>query len=369
MKPDPLIRANSLARRRNYEGAVKILESEENRYYSSFTYYYLLGTCYLHSRVHGKALTNFRKARDIKMRDPQALLGLAALYLNHGDTDRAVDTYLEVLEIDDHNRLASKALAIIKKYPGPENISRWIDSGRLHTLFPPFPKMPASGKLPLRIAAIAVIVIAASAGIAAAGGAFSFLQKNARKTPVSLELARDDLNAPMQLEGSFRYILTRDQINNLYNEARRLFTSYHDESARVNLNKILESNGPEPVKNKARLLLSYLETPGFDSLKDKFGYTQVMTEPVIYRDCYIIWRGIATNIDIQQTSTSFDFLVGYDTRRTVEGIVRVEFDFAIPVNPERPVEVLGQIVPVSSERGVSVRVRGTALNQAGLLDS
>jgi hypothetical protein len=172
----------------------------------------------------------------------------------------------------------------------------------------------------------------------------------------------------MQIAGSYRYVLTRQEVADKYNEARKFFASYHDEKAKVNLNHLLESNCPEPVKNKARLLLSYTDVPGFDTLKDRFSYGEVIGEPVLYRDCYVIWRGIAGNLNVEQNHTSFDFLVGYDTRRTVEGIVRVDYDFAIPVNPERPVEILGRIVPVSGERGAEIRIAGVALNQAGLLE-
>jgi hypothetical protein len=51
----------------------------------------------------------------------------------------------------------------------------------------------------------------------------------------------------------------------------------------------------------------------------------------------------------------------------MEGIVQVDYDFAIPINPERPVEILGRIIPISTERGVDIRIQGVALNQAGLL--
>ena len=360
-----MVRATRLARLGKYEGAIRILEPEANRYYGSYTYYYLLGTCYLYTRVHGNALAYYKLAREIKMRETSVLLGLGALYLNHGDTDRAVDTYLEVLEIDEHNRLAAKALKIIRRNPGPENISSWVDSGRLHILFPPLPKIPGSRR---RIAfglAIAAALIAVFTSVMLIRG---YNIRGNRKTPAEAELQREDLNAPMQLEGSFRYVLSRDQVERYYNEARRLFASYHDESARVNLNRILESNGPEPIKNKARILLAYLDTPGFDSLKDKFSYAEVIKEPILYRDCHVIWRGIASNLEIKQFSTNFDFLVGYDTYRTLEGIVRVDFDFAISVNPERPVEILGRIIPVSTEKGPDIRIQGIALNQAGLLD-
>jgi hypothetical protein len=52
----------------------------------------------------------------------------------------------------------------------------------------------------------------------------------------------------------------------------------------------------------------------------------------------------------------------------MEGIVQVHYDFAIPINPEQPVEILGRIIPVSGEREPGIRIQGVALNQAGLLD-
>ena len=368
MKPDPLIKAMKLARRGNYEAAINILEPQENRYYGSFTYYYLMAVCYLYSRVHGTAFTYFKLARNIKMRDPSVLLGLAALYLNHGNTDRAVDTYLEVLELDEHNKLAEKALAIIRKNPGPDEIALWIDQGQFHTIFPPLPKIPPAQKKPLLIAGLVILGLGMCAGVLAVTGVLPIPSGAQRKAPADSVLNREDLDAPMQVEGSFRFVLTRDEVNNYFNEARRLFTAYRDESARVHLNRILESNGPEPVKNKARLLMSYLDTPGFDTLRDRFTYSEVILAPFLYKDCHVIWRGMATNIDIQQNHTSFDFLVGYDTRRTMEGIVRVDLDFAIPVNPERPLEVLGRVIPINTERGIDIRIQGIALNQAGLLE-
>jgi hypothetical protein len=373
MKSDPLFKANQLAHRGNYDGAIRILEPEENRYYGSYTYNYLLGASYLYSRVYGMALSYFRLAREIKMREPSVLLGLAALYLNHGDTDRAVDLYLEIQELDEKNPIARKALKVIRKNPGPENMSTWIDAGKLHTLFPPLPKLPKS---PGKIIAIAIGITAAlclTGAILAGTGLLPFFEKQNRRVLEGIELVKEDQDAPMQIDGSYRYVLTRTQVLDSYNEARRLFTSYRDEAAKVNLNRILESNGPEPVKNKARLLISFMETPGFDTMRklpsgDLFTYSEVIKEPAVYRDCHIIWKGMASNLNQEQTHTSFDFLVGYDTRRTLDGIVRVDFDFAIAVNPERPVEILGRVIPILSESGLDIRIQGIALNQAGLLD-
>ena len=370
MKLDPILtKAVRLAERRKYGESIKTLEIEANRYYGSFNYYYILGVAYLNSGVYGFALTYIKHAIEQKARDVNALLGLAALYLNHGDTDKAVDTYLEVQSIDSANKIAKRALKIIRRHPGPEEISAWIDSGRLRVLFPPFPKADLSrGRLALGIlAGIAALCIIF--GVLVKTGALTLPAGRAvRATPVEITLAREDLDSPVQTGGSYRYVLTRSQVLDYYNEALKLFAEYRDDAAKVKLNNILESNAADPIKNKARILISCTETPGFDTLKDKFSYSQVSGDPFIYRDCHVIWQGMASNLEVGQNHTRFDFLVGYDTRRTMEGIVQVDYDFAIAVNPERPVQILGRVIPVISEREQTIRIHGVALNQSGLLD-
>jgi hypothetical protein len=73
---------------------------------------------------------------------------------------------------------------------------------------------------------------------------------------------------------------------------------------------------------------------------------------------------MATNLDEGENSTTFDFLVGYDTRSTLEGIVQAAFGFSVSVNPERPLEVLGRVIPVSTAAGEDgIRLEGIALHQ------
>jgi tetratricopeptide (TPR) repeat protein len=370
MKLDPVLtKAVRFARRGRHNDAITLLESEENRYFGSFTYNYLLGLSYLHTGVFGAALSCFKRAREQKMRDPGVLLGIAALYLNHGDTDRAIDLYLEVQDLEEHNPIVKRALRVIRKNGGAENISAWIESGRLHTLFPPLPKT-SPGSVLLRCAGITALLCSVVLGLAQFDiYLFPFLEPPRREGTADTGLVKDEIDAPMQTGGSYRYVLTKNEVLQLYNDGRKLFTSYHDEAARVSLNRILESNAAEAVKNRARTLLSFMEVPGFDTLRDRFAYGEIIREPILYRDCHVIWRGMATNLRQLQNSTSFDFLVGYDTRRTMEGIVRIDFNFAIPVNPERPLEILGRVVPVSTEKGEDIRIEGIALNQAGLLDN
>jgi tetratricopeptide (TPR) repeat protein len=362
-----LTKAVRLARKRKYDAAIQTLEVEATRYYGSYTYYYLLGLAYLQSNIFGRALTYFRLAAEQrKMKDPYSLLGLAALYLNHGDTDRAVDLYLEVQTLDSRNKIARKALAIIKKRPSPEEISAWLDSGGLPALFPPFPRAAFARS------SLALGVLAGAAGVALALGisfqaGFLFWPTDTalRELPPGFELTLEERGAPLQVADGYRFTLTSSQVLENYEEARRLFLLYRDDAARINLNRILQSNASEPIKNRARLLISYMEAPGFDTLRDRFSFSQVIQEPFLHQDIHVIWRGMASNLNVQPNATSFDLLVGYyDARRIVEGIVRVDYGFAIPINAEFPVEILGRVIP-TGER--AIRIQGISINQAGLL--
>jgi tetratricopeptide (TPR) repeat protein len=301
---------------------------------------------------------------------------MASLYLRRGETDRAVDLYLEAQEQDPKNRIARKALSVIRKHAGGERFASWLESGKLHTLYPPVPFPGFS----LRVLLVPVLAIAAALIIAAVVLVRLRVlpdpfhqQGNRPGIPggmAALSLSVEERAEPVETGGSYRYILTRNEALNAYDRALSLFTVYRDEAAKISLNRILESNASDGLKNKARLLFSFMEIPGFDNFReeDNVPYEEVLKDPALYRDTHVIWRGMATNVSIEENTTAFDFLVGYDTRKTLEGIVPVAFDRALVINPDRPLEVLGRIRPVNAARGEDLRLEGVAIYQPGNLE-
>jgi tetratricopeptide (TPR) repeat protein len=373
MKADPILRkAVRLARSRRYEGAIRTLEPEVNRYYGSFRYYYLLGVICLYAGDFGGALTWLRLAREIKMRDPGVLLGLAVLYLRRGETGKAVDFYLDVQEMDPKNRTARKALGLIRKYSNPERFSAWLESGGLPNLFPPLPRAGFSADMALIPGAALIGALFLVFGILVLFKVIpNPLQKRGSRSPAQFSLSPEDRGEPVQTGGVWRYVLSRREALDAYDRALSLFTSWRDEAAKVNLNRILESNASEGLKNKSRLLLGFMAVPGFDNFNraDNVSFSEAKREIALYRDVYVIWRGMATNVETTEQGVSFDFLVGYDTYKTLEGIVPVVFEKTLAVNPERPLEVLGKIVPVSSVSGEGIRLEGVAIHQSGRLEN
>jgi tetratricopeptide (TPR) repeat protein len=374
---DPILRkAIRQARRRNFEGAIKTLEVEgANRYHGIFRYYYILAVSCLHINDFKGALEYFKLARKVKARDPLALLGMGVLYLRRGETAEALEYYLEVQDLDPKNRIASRALGIIRKYGGQDRLSDWLESGELHKLYPPLPKLPLSPRyflLPLA----GLFVVLTILGLLLVRFRVIDLPFPGNRTGIAATvLDREDRERPVETGGTYRYILTRGEVLDIYDRALSLFTDKRDEAARYNLNRLLESNASEGIKNKCRLVISYLEPPGFDTFRrrDNFTYSDVIRDPFLYRDCHVIWRGMATNLENLPNRTSFDFLVGYETRRTMEGIVRVTFEQAAAINPEKPLEVLGRVIPVSQEgspaAGFNIELQAVAIHQSGLLPS
>jgi len=375
MKLDPILtKANRLVRSGKYEAAIRTLEPEINRYHGSFHYYYLLGSSCLRIGDFGGALTYFRLAHETKRQEPLAILGLAALFFRKGETERAVDYYLDVLELNEKNRIARKAMKVLRMQAGTDNFLSWIEAGKFPSLYPPipFPGFSTKEKLGALAVLLAVCILTLGCLIRFKVIASPFYPRGSRLISTggvtAFSLSREDRMAPVQTGGSYRYILTRVQALDTYEKALSQFTAYRDEAARINLNRILESNAAEGLKNRARIIISYMEVPGFDTFRrsDNVLYSDVKKDPLLYNGVHVIWKGRAANVVTSDTGTSFDFLAGYDTRREVlEGVVTVVFPNAIPLNPEQPLEILGRIIPDDSES--RIHMEGIAIHQSNNL--
>jgi hypothetical protein len=373
------------------------MEGERDAHLEQPRYMYMLGLCRLHLEDVVGAYDCFRRAAALGSQDAAVrcgiLLGIAAIPARRGETKRAVEYYLQVLDIEKDNKTAQKGLALIRRHTRDDTFSAWAEAGRWKRL------IPRPLKLPPRVAAhrffaravkpCVIIVIVLAAGLAAWGvlrkvdiravttaavtrvkdGGIGALfkgdagQKGGRPGLAQSKLSEGERAAPVNLKGSFLYVLTDKQVLNAFSKARGLFTDYHDEAARVELNRILCSNASDTIKAKARLLEGFLETPSFTNLKDKFDYKTVAKEPALYRGCGVVWRGMLTNVKAEANATDFDLLVGYDTKTVLLGTVHTHFDTAVPVNSEKPFEVLGTVQPGGASGDGKISLKGLAVHE------
>lgn len=359
MSRDALDSAARFMRFRQFDKAIKLLESRADVYEGNFNYYFLLGTACLYAGDTGSASAFYQKARSIRITDKKLLLGQAALFLRRGDTKRAISYYIDILENDPADKTASAAMEFIRNYGDFNTICKWVDTGKIERFYPPI------GMNPYKIIGVVAPILACALGCVAvlffAGMYPSIGEDRADLTALSLT-AEERKNAQETdlSSGAFSYLLSAQQISSSYEKAREHFQNYHDNLAQVEINRILNSNASVAVKQKARVLMEYLEPPTFDTMRDNFNYSQIAKEPALYIDCWVIWSGRVSNVVQSEKAYSCDLLVGYETMAKVDGIVPVRFDVPPQISADRPVTILGRI----SSDGGKLTLVGKAVYQS-----
>lgn len=359
MARDVLVVAKKLMKRRRFDQAITVLQSRSEIYEDNFDYYLLFAIACLYVGDTGTASQYFQKARRIKITDTTLLIGQAALFLRRGDTDRALQYYLDVLDYEPGNKIAQSAMEFIRTKGDYSTICKWVDTGDIEQFYPPL------GTNPYTIAGFVVPIIACVLGILIV---IHFVpvsrpEKGKRADLSALSLSVDErknIQETNLASGAFSYLLSSSQINEAYEKAQSYFQQYRDNLAQIEINRILNSNASVAVKQKANLLMTYLEEPSFDTVKDVPLYKDVEKEPNLYLDCWVSWSGRISNVVQTENLFQCDFLVGYETMQTVEGIVPLKFTVVPTIENEKPITVLAKIV---SENG-KMALQGKSVYQS-----
>lgn len=338
-----LDKAQLLFFNKKHSAVIKLLEPHILEYRDSFLFHLYLGLSYLNLGNIGSAVDYFSAARTLNAANPDLLTAQAALSLRRGDTNRAIEYYLQALDYDENCLLAKKGLNFIRHNNTPEAIGDIVQSGKIKQFYP----VPGKKQYTMRLAVIALST--AVIAILFIGGFFflpTMLQKITpqRADMSQLTLEKAEKQNPVEASAAVtHYILTEKEVLAAYQQAHTYFQNFHDNLAQIEVNRILYSNAAHSIKQKARLLMDYFATPGFDSIQDAFLYEEVKADPFLYTDCWVVWTGMAANIQVGTHASSFDLLVGYDKQERLEGIVPVFCGFIADIDSERSLSVLGTV--------------------------
>ena len=346
MADQELKKAQVLFKRRKFSTVISMLEPRVIDYRDSFDFFYMLGVSCLYMGDMGAAKDYFHRCETIGGTNVPLMVAQAAMFLRRGDTNQAVETYLNILDYEPGNKIASRAMTFIRTKGDMATISQWVSSGKIKRFYPDpgfyFPVMPVA----------AVLVFAAVVFLSV------FLVKNLLNSRHSaaarqgdfgnLELSVDEKKNPLDLQSGVVYntILTSDQIIEAYDKAKDYFFDHRDNEAQVEINRILNSNAKDKIRDRAKALMEYLEEPSFDTLSKNFKnftYDEVKADPILYQDCWVIWSGRVTNVRADDSFYECDLLVGYEDWKRLEGVVSLSMQQPVDIDAERPVQVLAKI--------------------------
>ncbi len=343
MRDTGLKKASRLYKARKFTLVLQLLEPQVFRFRQNFKFYYLLGMSCLNTSDFGGGYSYLQRALDLKPMDVNTLAGMAVIYLKRGDNSEALQHWFQILDNEPDNRLAKRGLDILKKYSNPEELIEYIESGRILSL------LPDSGKIFPFIKTVLITLSILFLFVFSSYYAYLYFIKDDIKRPeiASIELNRFGSLIDDSISSTYNY--TDKEIRKLFETIRHYFDTYQDNLAMREINRLLLSNADEDTRTKALLLAKYITVPGFTTLKNNFSYQEYIKEPELYLNCYVHWKGKVSNLLVTENEIRFDFLVGYEDEKVLEGIIPVSLDFGARIDTTLPIEILGKLTNTGSE--------------------
>lgn len=342
MTKNPLAEAELLFRRRRWAQLIKLLEPVEAIFHENVRFLFLLGAAYLQAEDIGAAYGCLRRGRQLDFRNVPVMASLAAVHVRRGESDKAIQLYIEILEREPKNVPARRGLDYLRRHANDfENHDSSSANRLMKRLYPVAPAR--AGRFLWLLAALAL------GGLLAVAGHVAWQQfkqaKNRRPEIAAIWLSAAEVAEPVGSPGSYRLVLVAADALAVFEKAKNLFQAYRDEAALVEINRLLNSNASPAIKAKATLLRSHARDPSFLSLPDRFNLAEVAAQPYLYEGVAVAWKGLPANIRNSDTALGFDFLVGYQEARQLEGIVEVQVPFAASISEGQALELLAVVRP------------------------
>jgi hypothetical protein len=269
---------------------------------------------------------------------------LALLTLKSGKVSEAIETYLRVLDLDHGNREAKRGMAFIRKGIAQKRDLFWADPKSLERLFPAMARAPRSrgsarpsstvstgGKDRPQAAIVAAILVAL--------GALGLLAYFLVPRLIVENPARGLTTAANRTLTQVTQAATKD-----LRDAKRLLIKGRDNEAIILCNRVYNASDASAYdKELAAQMKAIAQAPDITKPFFNPGLADIMRDPRLYEGSYVKFRGRATNIVSSPNRVSFDFLIGYQDGKKLDGIISVYSDSGLAPEEENSYDVLGQV--------------------------
>jgi len=350
-------------RKNQYVKAVSFLEKALRQKKDDPELYLFLGYASLYSNDVEGARRYFRGGLLVKEDDQELLKGLAYLYLKDERIEDAISLWGEVLEKNPHEKVVKRAL---EKLRSSEDVRIFIKSMK--------PDDYLSAKIPLSIKIKPYLLgLSVTAGLVILAVLFyvtPLYQKALQRFyPEIVALQQVSLpadTAVIQDDGSEAlYSFTGEEIKASFTRIKRYIYRKKTNTAIISLNKIMLSNASPLVKERFKILYTFIDPPDPLSVDYIPRLYEIMKEPAAYKGVYILWTGKIANLDKKGDKISFDLLVNYENEDTIEGIAHVSISGTYYIENKQNVEVFGTYSGYDTGKG-KLMINGIMLKDLGL---
>lgn len=351
-----LDKAITLFKKRHYHEVVDLLTPHLLAYGDSYLYFKLMTLSSLMIYDWSGASTFLKTAiRLERYRDNDLRMAHALIRLKWGETIEAYRILFDLERVPKWSRLSREILEISRQTENKQALTEALEEIIRHRLsrisLSDQNKIPqrnrpyeinVSYRKPILISLLSCAIVLLM-GIGVYWGIKQLeIRKNYRHDGDSIQLTeRDDLTI---YDKETAYMLSDKEVKKSFSLLKEYYRKGDNNLAQREINRLKESNAAIDVVDKAlafeRLIAKDKDIP----LKTFFTYNEVNEDPLLYQKTIVIWRGSLANLIITDTSITFDFLVGYENKKFLEGTVPVYLDFGEKLIEGEAYEIEGEIM-------------------------
>lgn len=333
-----LRKAYKLVKSRRYSQVIRFLEPKVPIFLEDELFYYLLGVSCFQTGDIGGSEFYFKRSLQVNHDNIESRLYLAAIQLKKKDQANAARLWLNILDIDQGNKFAQRGLDRLKSITSSSDLEQLINSKKINRLV-----KPLRGVHPALVKAFSAFALLSFLAVALYF-LFPYIlpEKNIREDVTNLSL-ENYVGSYVEFEGDFLYTFTGEEIRNVFESAVDDFHNFDDNPLQMKINKLNLSNASNDLKGKISILEKLIQKPTFLTMKTNFQYSEVFKDPLLFNNCFVLWRGKVTNVAYGADKITLDFLVGYENETVLQGIIYTEIPFETSINQSVPIEILGQI--------------------------
>lgn len=326
----------------------------------------------------GESKRFFMRALSINRNDVEVLNAMAYLELSDGNTTAGINHLLDALFVDEDNQKLKDNLESMKNIKDAQISFSMIKPKDFLFMELPKPEMgeiiaeklrKIFGSWLTKVALIAVIVGVIGMLIYAFYPNLSNWLENYRYSrgygaPQYHSITIEDIDNLVSLRKKYKIKLSADEIKKEFAMIRQNIEMKRRNKAIININRLLNSNADELVKERVIFWKEFVPDPNPENLGFVPHYRDVAKAPFLYEDVYIRWNGTIANLDHKgRDETAFDLLINFVDEAVVEGIAEAHFKGFIHIINGETISLYGKIAGITLDNRVVVT--GSKLSRIG----
>ena len=336
-------------RKKQYVKAVSFLEKALTEKKNDPEVYLFLGNASLLTDDLDGARRYFRAGLLVRENDIELMRGLSYVYLYDDRIEEAISLWGEILDKNPREKVIKKALAELRGHDDTQSFVETIDlRSFLSAGIPLYSKLkPYILSLSISIG-ILIIVIVFYATPLYQKALQRFYPEIVELNAIELPLEEPIIDAEPR---EALYSFSEEEIKSSFVQIKKYIYRERINTAIVALNRVMLSNASLGVKERFRILYTFIDPPDPISIDYNPHFFEIMKEPAVFEGVYVRWTGKIAGLKKDGEDISFDLLVNYENEDTIEGIALVEITGTYYLENRQNVEVFGKIIGYEREAG------------------